>query len=160
MHPDPDPEQDEFVPSTQSEERNLVFFKTVYFTGKMYTDQTGRFPVTSRKGNKYILVAYNYDSNTIHAKPLKTRPGLYLTTAYQKQHSLLTNRGLIPQLYILDNECPNVIKIFMREVNEKIKLVPPHIHRRNSVEQDIRTFKEHFISGLSSTHKDFPPHLW
>ena len=56
--------------------------------------------------------------------------------------------------------CPIVIKIFMREVNKKIKLVPPHIHRRNSVEQDIRTFKEHFIAGISSTHKDFPLHLW
>ena len=48
----------------------------------------------------------------------------------------------------------------MREVNEKFQMVPPHIHRRNSAEQAIRNFKEHFIAGLSSTHKDFPLHLW
>ena len=48
----------------------------------------------------------------------------------------------------------------MREVNEKFQLVPPYIHQRNSAEQAIRTFKEHFISGLSSTHKDFLLHLW
>ena len=45
-------------------------------------------------------------------------------------------------------------------MNEKFQLVPPHIHRRNSAERAIRTFKEHFISGLSSTHKDLPLHLW
>ena len=78
------------------------------------------FPVTSRKGNKYILVVYHYDSNTIYAEPVKTRSGLDLTTAYQKLHSLLTNIGLKSYLHILDNEHPNVLKKFLREVNEKI----------------------------------------
>ena len=128
-------------------------------TGKIYLNQTGRLSVTSSKGNKYILVAYHYDSNTIHAEPLKTRSGLDLKTAYQKLHSLLTNKGLKPNLHILDNEYPNVLNIFMRGVNETFQLVPPHIHCRNSAEWAIRTFKEHFISGLSSTPKDFPLHL-
>ena len=132
----------------------------MYLTGKIYTDQTGRFPVTYSKSNKYILVAYHYDSNTIHAEPLKTQPRLDLKTAYQKIHSLLTNRGLKPGLHILDNECPNVLKTFMREVNEKFQLVPHHIHCRNSAERAIRTFKDHFIASLDSTHKDFPLHLW
>ena len=157
---DRDPEQDQFPPFTQSEDTNLVFLKTVDLTGKFYTDQTGRFPVTSSKGNKYILVAYHYDSNTIHAEPLKTRPGLDLMTAYQKLHSLLTKRGLKPHLHILENECTNVFKIFNREVNEKFQLVPPHIHCRNSAERYIRTFKENFIAVISSTHKDFPLHIW
>ena len=88
MHPDPDSEHDQFPQATQSENTNLVFFKTVDLVGEIYTDQTGRFPVTSSKGNKYSLVAYHFDSNTIHAEPLKTRPGLDLTAAYQKLHSL------------------------------------------------------------------------
>ena len=129
-------------------------------TGKNYTDQTGRFPVTSRNGNKYTLVAYHYESNTIHAELLKKIPGLDLKTSYQKIQSLLTNRGLKPHLHILDNECPNVLAFFMREVNEKFQLVPTNIHCRNSAERAIRTFKENFIAGLSSTHKDFPLHLW
>jgi hypothetical protein len=33
--------------------------------GQIYTDQTGRFPVVSRKGNKYIMILYDYDSNAI-----------------------------------------------------------------------------------------------
>ena len=91
-------------------------------------DQTGSFPVTSSKGNNYIMVAYHYDSNTIHEEPLKTRSGMDLTKFYKKLHSLLTNRGLKPHLHILDNECPNVLKKFMREVNKTFQLVPPHIH--------------------------------
>ena len=48
----------------------------------------------------------------------------------------------------------------MRGVNQTFQLVPPHIHRRNSEERAIRKFKEHFIAILTSTHKDFPIHLW
>ena len=33
--------------------------------GKIYTDQTVRFAVTSRKGTKFVFVLYFYDSNTI-----------------------------------------------------------------------------------------------
>ena len=81
MHPSLDPGHDQFPQTTQSENTNLVFFKTVDIYRKKYTDQTGRFPVTSSKGNKYILVAYHYNSNTIHAEPLKIISGLDLTAA-------------------------------------------------------------------------------
>ena len=50
LQSDPEPELYQFTPSTQSEGTNLAFHKTVDFTGGMYTDQTGRFPITSRKG--------------------------------------------------------------------------------------------------------------
>ena len=83
----------------ESEDTNIVFPKTMDITGEKYTDQTGRFPVTS-------------------TELLKRRSGLDLPTAYQKLHIFLTNRGLIPHLHILENECLNVLKNFMREVNE------------------------------------------
>jgi hypothetical protein len=38
--------------------------------------------------------------------------------------------------------------------------VPPHCHRRNAAERAIRTFKEHFVAGLSSVDPSFPLHLW
>ena len=111
-------------------------------------------------GNKYIIVAYHYDSNTIHVELLNKWSGLDLKTAYHKLHSLLTNRGLKHSLHILDNECSNIFKTFIREVNEKFKLLPPHIHHRNLEEQAIWTFKYHFIARIAITHKDFPPYLW
>ena len=118
------------------------------FTGKCYIYQTGRFPITSRKGSKYLLVAYHYDSNTIHAEPLKSQTGIELKTSYHKLCNLLTNRGLKPSLHIMDNECTNMLKTFMGEVTGKFQLVPPHIHHINSAELYIWTFKEHYIDRL------------
>jgi hypothetical protein len=39
--------------------------------GQIYTNQTGRFSVISSKGNKYIMVLYEYDDNAIFAGPIK-----------------------------------------------------------------------------------------
>jgi hypothetical protein len=35
-----------------------------------------------------------------------------------------------------------------------------HCHRRNAAERAIRTFKEHFVDGLSSVYPSFPMNLW
>jgi hypothetical protein len=51
--------------------------------GKIYTDQTGRFPVVSSKGNKYIMILYDYDSNAILAQPIKDRTAPELLKAFQ-----------------------------------------------------------------------------
>jgi hypothetical protein len=39
-------------------------------------------------------------------------------------------------------------------------LVPPHCHRRNAAERAFRTFKEHFVAGVSSVYPTFPLNLW
>ena len=48
----------------------------------------------------------------------------------------------------------------MEEDNETFQLVPPHLHQWNAAERAIQTFKNHFISGMVSTHQYFPLHLW
>ena len=55
---------------------NEYFVKTVDLTNKLYSDQTGRFPVTSSKGSKCIMIVYDHDSNTILARALKTKSAL------------------------------------------------------------------------------------
>jgi hypothetical protein len=49
---------------------HLVYAKVVAITGHIYSDQTGQFLVTFSKGNKYIMVVYDYDSTAILAKPI------------------------------------------------------------------------------------------
>jgi hypothetical protein len=40
-------------------------------TTQIYSDLTGRFPTTSLSGNKYILILYDYDSNSVLSAPMK-----------------------------------------------------------------------------------------
>ena len=47
--------------------------------GTGYTDLTGRFPYKSARGNQYIMVLYDYDSNSISAIATKTRYASDLT---------------------------------------------------------------------------------
>ena len=54
---------------------NKVLYKVVETssaTGVAYTDQTGRFPYRSSRGNEYLMVAYHYDENIILFKGIKT----------------------------------------------------------------------------------------
>jgi hypothetical protein len=51
--------------------------------GQIYTDETGRFPVVLSKGNKYIMILYDYDSNAILAQPIKDRTAPHLLKAFQ-----------------------------------------------------------------------------
>ena len=129
-------------------------------TRQVHTDQTGKFPVTSTRGMKYVFVLYDYDSNSIHPVPIKNRNAESILEAYQQVHAKLVQAGLKPQLHRLDNECSQILKDFMAEEKEDYQLVPPGIHRRNSAERAIRTFKNHFIAGLASTDPNFPLNLW
>ena len=49
-----------------------MHIKTTHIS-KLYTDDTGRFPVISRTGNQYIMVAYHCDANAIISVPFKSR---------------------------------------------------------------------------------------
>jgi hypothetical protein len=139
---------------------HLVYAKVVTITGQIYSDQTGRFPVTSSKGNKYIMIVYDYDSAAILAEPIKNRTKSKLLRAYSKLHQYLTDRGLKPQLQKLDNECSEALKQFMRQADVDFQLVPPYDHRQNAAEHAIGIWKDHFVAGLASTDPNFPMHLW
>ena len=129
-------------------------------TGQLATDLPGRFLVSSSRGNSYVLVVYDYDSNYIHAEPLRSRSGPDILEGYQRSITLLTSRGLTPKLQRLDNEASQALQQYLTEQAIDYQLAPPHVHRRNSAERAIRTFKNHFIAGLSGTDPDFPLHLW
>jgi hypothetical protein len=128
--------------------------------GQIYTDQTGIFPVVSSKGNKYIMILYDYDSNAILAQPIKDRKAPELLRAFQVMEQELVARGLTPKLMKIDNEASKLLKTYLHQQNIIFQLVPPYSHRRKSAERAIRSFKDHLISGLCSTDKSFPMHLW
>ena len=70
---------------------------------KFYNYDTGRYPVHSKSGNQYIMVAYHY-SNVILVAPFKTRKDNHQIAAYDSMMQRLNDRGLTTDLQILDNE--------------------------------------------------------
>jgi hypothetical protein len=121
--------------------------------GQIYTDQTGRFPVVSSKGNKYIMILYDYASISILAQPIKDRTATELLKAFQFMEHELVARGLKPNLMKLDNEASKLLKAYLHQQDITFHLVPPYSHRRNLAERAIRSFKDHLIAGLCSTEK-------
>jgi hypothetical protein len=118
--------------------------------GQIYTDQTGRFPVVSSKGNKYIMILYDYDSNAILAQPIKDRTAPELLRAFQVMEQELVARGLTPKLMKLDNEASTLLKMYLHQQNITFQLVPPYSHRRNAAERAIRSFKDQDSVPLTS----------
>jgi hypothetical protein len=137
----------------------FVYAATIY-AGQIYTDQTGRFPVVSSKGNKYIMKLFDYESNAILAQPIKDRTAPELLKAFQVVEQELVGRGLKPKLMKLDNEASKLLKTYLHHQYITFQLVPPYSHRRNSAERAIRSFKDHLIAGLCSTDKSFSMQLW
>jgi hypothetical protein len=128
--------------------------------GQLYTDLTGKFPVRSSKGNYYVMVCYIYDCNNVKVIPMKSRSASEWVKAYDSIHQELTVKGFKPKLQTLDNEAYAALKNFFAVNDIDYQLVPPHCYRRNAAERAIRTFKEHFVAGLSSVDPSFPLHLW
>ena len=90
-------------PEILTEQTHQIFLKVTECSSKIFTDQTGRFPITYSSGYKYIMIAYDYDSNNIIAEPIKSRTSLHIKNAYQTMRKLPCSRGLTPKTYVLDN---------------------------------------------------------
>ena len=127
---------------------------------KIYTDQTGRFPTRSSRGNQYIMVLAEVDSDAILVEAMRNRTAGEMVKTYNKLIHRLKACGIQPKHHILDNECSEEFKKAIKSHNMTYQLVPPHDHRRNLAERAIQTFKAHFISILCGVDENFPMHLW
>jgi hypothetical protein len=91
---------------------------------------------------------------------MKSRSASAWVKAYESIDQELTINGFKPKLQTLDNEASTALKNFFTVNDITYQLVPPHCQRRNAAERAIRTFKEHFVAGLSSVDPSFHMHLW
>jgi hypothetical protein len=113
-------------------------------TGKIYTDQTGKFSVLSSRGNKYLFVLYDYE---------------ILTRAYKKLFNQLKKRCLRPQVQLLDNECFQSMKDLMDELNVQRQLTPAGIHRRNAAERKVAFIRSKITYMPAWLRRQGPPKL-
>jgi hypothetical protein len=91
---------------------------------------------------------------------MKSRSASAWVIAYDSVHQELTIKRFKLKLQTLDNEASAALKNYFTVNDIDYQLVPSHCHRRNAAERAIRTFKEHFVAGLSSVDPSFPMHLW
>jgi hypothetical protein len=127
---------------------------------KTASDQTGRFPLTSRRGHKYIMILYDYDTNYIFAEPIKSRETDELVRAYTKCHDILTKRGFTVKYHKMDNETSKLLAAAIAADGVSVEYAPPNDHKTNIAERMIQTFKAHFISVLFGTDNKFPDDCW
>ena len=80
------PKEPNETPSKNPTRTHSVFLQATDFSGNFFTDQTGWFPVRSVRGFKYIMVAYDHDSSTIHAEPMNNHSGPKLLKSYTTIH--------------------------------------------------------------------------
>ena len=72
-----------------------VYTKVYDVRNTVFSDQTGQFPTRSKRGNKYIMVMVEIDSNSILLEPIKNRTDAELTRAYCTMMLRLKQAGII-----------------------------------------------------------------
>jgi hypothetical protein len=73
--------EDETVTPAGLGSKTHVVYAVAIDQGQIYTDLTGRFPVSSIKVNWYVMICYSYDCNYVKPVPMKSRSAYKCLTA-------------------------------------------------------------------------------
>jgi hypothetical protein len=128
--------------------------------GATSSNQMGLFPITSNRGNTYVVVFCVFDTNYIRSVPIKNQPKEELLRAYHKAYEWLTLRSFKPLLHKMDNETSHKIENFIRSQQTHLQYTPLDIHHINLAERAIRTWKNRFLAGIAGLPKSFPIANW
>ena len=123
-----------------------------------YSDLPGKFPFQSVKGMNYILLSYY--KGYIHLEVMADREATSIVAAYRSTYHYFKLHKQQPTYQRLDNETSGALEAFFNEINAKFQYAPPHNHRANRAEREIRYFKNHFISMLATVDPSCPMSLW
>ena len=122
----------------QPKPRNITHrFTTELMEAKneLSMDMTGRYPITSQRGYKYILIMTDIDSNYVKLIPLKSRKAEAYVAAYQAGHDWFKDRGIIAKLLKLDNEVSSLLIQTIQDNQMKMQLASPNDHRQLPAER-------------------------
>jgi hypothetical protein len=138
------------------EDNCSYIYAAIMDTGQTYTNLTCIFPTTSLSGNKYILILYDYYSNSVISEPMKNRGDKEMVRACDLLIQSLIIHVLRPSLQNLDKEASLALRNYLTKQGTDYQLAPTRIHRSNNSERAVKTFKNRFISGLCSVDPSFP----
>jgi hypothetical protein len=94
--------------------------------GKIYTDETGRFPVVSSRGNTYIMNLYEYDGNAIMTESITIEQQVNF-----REHSKSWNKNELhkdshPDLLDLTMKLKTCSRILCMRKNTSFQLLPAY----------------------------------
>ena len=105
------------------------------------SDLAGCYPIKSARGNQYILICYDYDSNAILSEALQSISGACINKRVQNLLDTLITAGHNINLHIIDNEAYDIPKKNLLNQEISYQIVTLHTHLQNAVERFIQNFK-------------------
>jgi hypothetical protein len=92
---------------------HFVFVAIYKINGNLFTNQTGRFPITSNRSHAYVVVLYIFDANMIRSISIKNHSKEDLLRAYCKIYNWLILHGFKPFQPKLGSRTSKGIKTFV-----------------------------------------------
>ena len=100
---------------------------------KSYSDQTGRFPVPSSRGNHYIFVLYHQDTNSIHAVAIPNRKAASIRDGNPPTRHLLSYTSLITNALKLSRmHSKNITSTSNESLLKNIVSMQPNVQSEHS----------------------------
>ncbi len=116
------------TPSIPQGEKPILFVKT-YPISKLYTHDTGRFPIRAQSGNQYVMIAFHKEGNLILQQAFKSKKDVHRIAAYNAIMTRLAADGLNVDLQIMDNKASAAYKqVVTDKWKASFQLVPPDVH--------------------------------
>ncbi len=70
---------------------HFAFMTIIKISGMLFSNQLGQFPITSNRGNKYVVIFYTtHDANFVKSVPIKSRSKEELLRAYRLVYAHLS----------------------------------------------------------------------
>ena len=102
------------------------------FKNKISSDQTGRFPYRSFKGNQYVMIIHESDSNAIFYEPVTNKESGSNVKAWTTAMQRFKKCGITPKHQVMDNEVSNEWKEAIEEADMTYQLAPPDGHAKDT----------------------------
>lgn len=128
--------------------------------GIVFADATGQLKEIAVDGSRYLLIFYAQDKDYVHLETLKSTGHEDYIMAYKNATRFFIEHGCPAIEYRFDNQTSEPLEEYLRTQGLTFQKFPPGQHRANIAERIIRYVKNHIISSLSTTDKNFPIALW
>ena len=107
----------------------------------MFSDQTGKFPHTSSKGNNYQIIVHDIYDNSTCIKPMKNRSKGEMILEGRRALIKMKIQGILPKHHVIDNGISTAYKAEIQATHMTYQFVPHDDHRKNIAEKEIQTCK-------------------